>query len=155
MSLENELRTEQVAHLDLSGFSRVASGASVADTLHTLQAERHNVCLVTDGSKLIGIFTERDALRKVVDRPESLAEPIDDYMTPDPVTVTPSTSAAAALQLMDDHRFRNLPVVDAQGKIVGNMTHQAIIDFLAARYAVEILNLPPHVERYPRKAEGG
>ena len=156
MSLESELRSEQVTHLDLSGFSRVSGGTTVAETLEKLQTDRHNVCLILDSdSALIGIFTERDVLRKIVDQPEALKAPIDDFMTPNPITVAPTASAAAALQLMDQHRFRNLPVVDKSGTIIGNMTHQAIIEFLAARYAVDILNLPPDPELVSDQAEGG
>ncbi len=159
MSLESELRQEQVAHLDLSGFSSVASGTSVRDALAQLRADRRNVCLITDTSggksQLKGIFTDRDVLRKVVGSPETLDAAIDSVMTENPITIPPSSSAADALKLMDDNHFRNLPAVDEEGTIVGDMTHQAVIAFLADRYPVEVLNLPPQPDRFPRKAEGG
>lgn len=155
MTLEQELKAEQVTHLDLSGFSRITSGSSMRDALSKMQAEKHNVCLVTDGSGLIGILTERDVLRKVVNQPQTWDRPVDEVMTPHPVTITPQTSAAEALWLMDEKHFRNLPVVVADGAIVGNMTHQAVINYLAARYPVEVLNRPPHPDRFPRKQEGG
>lgn len=155
MSLESELRHEQVVHLDLSAFSEVASGTPVHAALARLREERHNVCLVTEKGRLVGIFTDRDVLRKVADTPTTLAERIDELMSRNPITVLPTTSAAAALQLMDANHFRNLPVVQADGKLVGNMTHKAIIDFLAARYPVEVLNRPPRPEQFPRKPEGG
>lgn len=163
MSLESELRQEQVTHLDLSGFSSVASGTSVRDALALLRAERHNVCLITDGSpdgspaetQLKGIFTDRDVLRKVVGSPETLDAAIDTVMTENPITIQPNSSAADALKLMDKHHFRNLPAVDADGTIIGDMTHQAVVAYLADRYPVEVLNLPPQPDRFPRKAEGG
>lgn len=159
MSLESELRQEQVAHLDLSGFSSVTSGTSVRDALAQLRADGHNVCLITDGSngetQLKGIFTDRDVLRKVVGSPETLDADIDTVMTQNPITVAPTSSAADALKLMDDNHFRNLPAVDEAGAIRGDMTHQSIIAFLADRYPVEVLNLPPQPDRFPRKAEGG
>jgi len=155
MSLESELREEQVAHLDLSGFSSVASGTSVRDALTQLRADRHNVCLITDGTHLKGIFTDRDVLRKVVGSPETLDAAIDTVMTENPITISPNASAADALKLMDDKHFRNLPTVDDDGAILGDMTHQSIVAFLADRYPVEVLNLPPQPDRFPRKAEGG
>ena len=156
MTLESELREEQVSHLGLSGFSKASSGAAVRDVLAQLRAERHNVCLITDADdKLVGIFTDRDVLRRVVNAPETLDAPIDDVMTKAPVTIRPNLSAAAALRAMDENHFRNLPAVDEHGAILGDMTHQSIINFLAARYPVEILNRPPDPERFPRKQEGG
>jgi hypothetical protein len=56
---------------------------------------------------------------------------------------------------MDANHFRNLPAVDADGTIVGNMTHQSIINYLAARYPIEVLNQPPRPDQFPSKAEGG
>jgi len=155
MSLETELQKERVSHLDLSGFSQIDSGTSVQNALEKLRIERHTVCLITDENSLVGIFTERDALRKVVGSPDLLEQPIDVVMSRDPITISPDLSAAEALTLMDANHFRNLPAVQADGTIVGNMTHESIIAYLADRYPVEVLNRPPQPDRFPRKAEGG
>ncbi|MEM7127408.1 MAG: CBS domain-containing protein [Chloroflexota bacterium] len=155
MSLESELRQEHVAHMDLSGFSSVPSGTSVRDVLSQLRTDGHNVCLVTDGNQLKGIFTDRDVLGKVVGSTQTLDAPVDDVMTNSPITIKPDASAADALRLMDENHFRNLPAVDENGTIVGDMTHLSVVNYLAARYPVEVLNLPPQPDRFPRKAEGG
>jgi len=155
MSLKEELQTEQVSHLNLTKFTQMESGTVTRAVLDKMRQEKSRVCLVTADGRLVGIFTERDVLRKVVTAPETLDGPIDDVMTPDPMTVTPQTQAADALWLMDDHHFRNLPVVSQDGAIVGNMTHAAIINYLGARYPVELLNLPPDPDQFPRKPEGG
>lgn len=155
MSLKEELISERVSHLDLSKFCQIASGTAVRATLAHMRQKQTNVCLITSDGHLTGILTERDVLTKVAATPENLDVSVDDIMTPHPITVTPDTSAADALWLMDDKKFRNLPVVDANGQIVGNMTHQAVISFLAARYPVEVLNRPPRPDQFPRKQEGG
>lgn len=155
MSLESELRSERVSHLRLSGFTAVPAGTSVRDALGRMRTDGNTVCLVTEERQLVGIFTERDVLRKVADKPGVLDTPITSVMTPDPISVGPEASAASTLRLMEKHHIRNLPVVDASGQIVGSMTHMAVIDWLAARYPVEVLNRPPDPERFPRKAEGG
>ena len=122
--------------------------------MDALRADKHNVALITDDGRLIGIFTDRDVLRKVAGNADILDEAIDTVMTRDPITVSPETSAADALKLMDEHHFRNLPAVDANGVVIGDMTHQAVIHYLAARYPQEVLNRPP-TQQFPRKAEGG
>jgi signal-transduction protein with cAMP-binding, CBS, and nucleotidyltransferase domain len=155
MSLKQELINERVAHLDLSRFCQIASGTAVRTALAEMRQNKTNVCLVTSNSKLIGIFTERDVLTKVAMVAESLDKPVDEIMTANPITVTPETAAAEALWLMDNKKFRNLPVIDEFGKIIGNMTHQAVIGFLATRYPVEVLNRPPRPDQFPLKQEGG
>lgn len=155
MSLKEELMNEQVSHLDLSGFCQIASGTAVRQSLANMRQNKTNVCLVTKGHELVGILTERDVLTKVATNPANLDVTVDDIMTAHPITVTPETSAADALWLMDAKQFRNLPVVNKNGRIVGNMTHQAVISFLAARYPVEVLNRPPRPDQFPKKQEGG
>ena len=155
MNLAVELQEEKVAHLDLSGFSQVPSGTTVREALNKLRAERHNICLITQGTHLLGIFTDRDVLRRVVGVEGAIDGPIDSVMTRNPITITPDAPALDALSIMDEHQFRNLPVVDSQGNVVGDMTHQAIIAYLATRYPVEVLNRPLQADRFPRRAEGG
>jgi CBS domain-containing protein len=153
--LEQELKAELVTHLDLSGFCLVAAGTAVQDTLNQMRDHNVNVCMVTAGERLAGIFTDRDVLSRVATQNERLNQPIDQVMTPDPITVGPETSAAAALWLMDAKGIRNLPVVGDDGRILGAMTHQAVIRYLAARYPIEVQNRPPNPEQFPRKQEGG
>ncbi|MCP4417541.1 MAG: CBS domain-containing protein [Chloroflexi bacterium] len=155
MSLKQELINERVAHLDLSGFCEIVSGTAVRQTLSEMRQHKTNVCLITSSNNLIGILTERDISTKIAAMPENLDKLVDEIMTPNPITVTPNSSAADALWLMDDKKFRNLPVVDESGKIVGNMTYRAVISFLATRYPIEVLNRPPRPDQFPRKQEGG
>lgn len=58
---------------------------------------------------------------------------LDLIMTAEPVTVSPSTSLNEASSLMRKHRFRHLPVVDAQGQLVGLLS---LTDVLAATDSV-------------------
>jgi len=155
MSLKEELEKEQVRHLDLSRYCVVESGTPVRETIARMRAEQGRAALIVRDGKLVGIFTERDVLRRVALVAEAMHGPIDAVMTDAPIAVAPDRSAAAALWLMDDHHFRNLPVVDDQGRIVGDMTYAAIIRYLAARYPVEVLNRPLRPEQYADEAEGG
>ncbi|MFO7640127.1 MAG: CBS domain-containing protein [Candidatus Competibacteraceae bacterium] len=77
------------------------------------------VPVMVDG-RLAGIFTERDALMRVLGRDlDPTATPMGAVMTKDPVTASPATSVEAALTLMSQHRCRHLPVVGADGALVG------------------------------------
>ncbi len=155
MSLKEELESERVDCLDLSGYCQTATGTAVSDALSLMRQNRSNVCLVLDGDRLAGVFTERDIVRKAALRPELLDKPVDEIMTADPIVVSRESSAAEALRLMHDKRIRNLPVIAEDGAVVGDMTYRSVIQYLAARYPVEVLNRPPQPARFPRKAEGG
>ena len=134
MDAGKALKQEQVGHLDLQSFTIVESGTSVQDVVDQMRHERHNCALVQKKGALIGIFTERDVLRKVVTDPGTWQKKIDELMTPGPASVSPSDSAASALKKMEEGRFRNVPVVDEDGAIHGNVTHYAFIKFLAEHF---------------------
>ncbi len=155
MSLKQELEREKVSDLDLSEFCQVAPGTAVSEAIKKMQATQSKVCLVTQDKHLKGILTDRDVLRKIAVNTATFSKPVESVMTKDPVTINPTTTAAYALWLMDDKHFRNLPVVDRTGNVVGNMTHQAVINYLAARYPVEVLNRPNNPDNFPNKPEGG
>ena len=69
--------------------------------------------LVVDGSKLCGIFTERDALFRVLaeGRDPGVTQ-LSQVMTPQPQTIHPDQPFLDALRMMHKGRFRHLPVVE-------------------------------------------
>jgi len=154
MNLEQELQKELVAHLNLSNFTSVEIGISVKRTIEKMREEKNTCAIITDHGALVGIFTEHDILAKIVNNPETWLLPIDDFITPSPLTVRDKDSVQVALTLMEENQFRNLPVVDEKGKVVGNLTHYAIIKYLADRFPETVYNLSPEPDRNPRKRDG-
>jgi len=78
-----------------------------------------SVAVVDDSGHLVGIFTGRDAVGRVLARRlDPATTRLADVMTADPQTLAPGQSAIEALRLMWDGGFRHLPLVK-QGKVVG------------------------------------
>jgi CBS domain-containing protein len=96
------------------------------ESTSVMQAARHmhtnnaSAVLVTDAdANLVGIFTERDAISRVLAAGrDPLATTLADVMTNNPETIGPQTTATEALRLMQAARCRHLPIVD-DGKAVG------------------------------------
>ena len=98
----------------------VSAGASVRETAHLMLDKKVGAVLVMDGGKLLGVFTERDALRFfVATRRNADLTNVSDVMTKDPITVPPDTLIDSARDLMCEKGFRHLPVVDAAGTCTG------------------------------------
>lgn len=127
MNIAEHFRVHQVERLDLSHYCRVASGCTVRATLDKLNESGNNCAFVMQQNRLVGIFTDRDVLRKVVDAPNCWADPIDSVMTRTPRTVASKAPAMDALHLMNTHRFRNVPVMDDADAVVGNLTHFSLM----------------------------
>ena len=82
------------------------------------QEEMGSVLVCDDAGHLTGIFTARDAVRRVLGGGKARNVKLKEVMTRDPVTMTPDHSAIDALRLMWDGGFRHLPVVENR-QIVG------------------------------------
>ena len=91
----------------------------VSEAARWMQGRRVGAILVVDGDRLVGIFTERDALFRVVaEKRDPATTLLSDVMTANPTTISPRDSFPTALQIMHAGRFRHVPVVE-DGKPVG------------------------------------
>jgi CBS domain-containing protein len=92
--------------------------------------------LVTERGRLLGIFTERDAFRRVFARAlDPDATRLSDVMTKDPETIAPGDSVADAIRRMDEFGYSHLPVVD-DDRVVGVLALRDLsIEDLAAMHA--------------------
>ena len=94
--------------------------ATVRDACRYMRERRVGAVLVIEGdNRLLGIFTGRDAVHRVLAEGRSAARTkLAEVMTRDPNTMPPGKTAIEALRLMEDGRYRHMPVVDG-GRVVG------------------------------------
>jgi CBS domain-containing protein len=99
---------------------RVLTASSTALDAAVLMAETRKAVLVVDGNELVGLFTFRDLMSRVVanELNPDITE-ISEVMTPDPEFGHPEMTALEALQMMHDNKFLTLPVCEGSGDIVG------------------------------------
>lgn len=86
----------------------------------TIMKERHvGAMMVVDQGQLVGVFTERDALNRVVaEGRDAMTTTLAEVMTHAPQTLGPDAAFSSALELMHDNRFRQVPVVE-NGRPIG------------------------------------
>ena len=92
--------------------------------------ERKNVgaVMVVEGERLVGIFTERDAVFRVIAQGrDPKTTRVADVMTAEPKTVDPDKSFGYALLLMHENGFRHVPVIEG-GKLVGVVSARDALD---------------------------
>mgnify|MGYP006272170951 CR=1 FL=1 len=95
----------------------VSEDTSVADLMSRMFEERHTGYPVLDGDELVGMVTLEDA--RSVREVERDAYRVDDVMATNLVAADPNADALTALQTMQEHGVGRLPVVDADGELVG------------------------------------
>lgn len=115
---------------DISNPKYVLETDPVSKAIDLMKENHIGSCLVIDENvKLKGIFTERDVLNKVVNHDESLTQEIRHYMTQNPQTIQANDSVVIALSMMTHGKFRNLPVVNMEGRAVGAISISDIMLF--------------------------
>ena len=142
-----------------SGRSRSRPGATVTEAMRAMQREHRGCVLVTDDgtmrSKLIGIFTERDVLFRIVDKGRNPAAlPIGDVMTPNPENLSARATVAYVLNKMSVGGFRHVPVVDDEHRPVCVISVRDVVNFLVNAFPREVLNLPELGTTPPVSREG-
>jgi CBS domain-containing protein len=111
----------------------VGPDSSVAECVRTMTAKRIGALIVMEGERLIGIFTERDALNRVLAAGlDPVSTKISTVMTKDPFCIPPAITVAEAMELVTTRRFRHLPIVE-NGKVLavissGDLTHWLVQD---------------------------
>jgi CBS domain-containing protein len=123
----------------------IAPEATVYTAL-TLMAEKNvGALLVVSGSKLVGIFSERDYARKVILHGKHSKEiPVSEIMTSKVVCIDPDKTAGECMALMTEKRFRHLPVLDSD-RLVGVISIGDVVRAVVAEQQFTIQQLESYI----------
>ena len=114
----------------MSGIRGVCSVAETTDNKQDkLQIEARSSCvLVVENNQPVGIFTERDVVRLSTQKRDLANLAIGDLMNHPVVTLRESqfNDLFFAINLLQHHHIRHLPVVDDQNQLVGMLTHESL-----------------------------
>ena len=98
----------------------IPPAATVRDLLGLLAEQRIGAAVVTSDDAIVGIVSERDVVRRLADDVGALLDrQVAEIMTVDVVTCSKETSVEDLARTMTERRIRHVPVVDADGALVG------------------------------------
>ena len=126
-------------------YAAVRPDDTVLSALSLMAEQDIGSVLVTEGERLLGIFTERDYARKVVLKGlVSRDSRVGDLMTPNPCTISPSSTVDEVMRTMTENHFRHLPVVE-QGRIAGIVTIGDMVKSIVSQQEVTIRQLSSYI----------
>jgi CBS domain-containing protein len=115
----------------------VTEDSSVLSGLQYMMERNISALLIVENDILTGIFTERDYARKIILHGKSSAEtPIKEVMTADPIT---------CMKIMTDKHIRHLPVMAANGKLLGMVSIGDVVKFIIADQKQTISQLENYI----------
>jgi CBS domain-containing protein len=129
----------------------VAPEVRVLDAVRKMNQEHIGALLVCESNELVGIFTERDVLTRVVDAGRDPgATKVVDVMTSEVETVRSSTGVQDAMALISERRFRHLPIID-DGELLGVVSSGDLTRWVSRNQEGHIKDLVNYITgKYPR-----
>jgi CBS domain-containing protein len=120
----------------------IASNSMVFDAIQLMADKNVGALPVIDNGQLVGMISERDYTRKVSLKGKSSKDtPVQDIMTPEPVTVNATDTVSECMRVMTDSRIRHLPVMDGKKMIglvsIGDLVREIISAQTATIEALE------------------
>jgi CBS domain-containing protein len=134
----------------------VSPGTSLADCLRRIQGSgKGDSILVVDAEgHLLGVLPERDIVAELVAPGRDLRQPVEDLMNTEPRTFQPDQTIRDAMELMQTGRYRNVPLVDEDGRVAGIVRQRDLLRYLAESFPEAVLNLPPRPDQQIEEPEG-
>lgn len=144
----------KVLNLD---YIHTVSESTLLETAIAYMANNNKGCVgvIDTEGHLIGIFTERDLLRRVVSKQVDLKKAfIRDYMTRNPQTLSEEDPIAFALNHMSDGSFRHIPIKKNE-EVKYMLSVKDIVDQISLAYRDKVFNLPPRFRQESSGEYGG
>ena len=127
---KGQLTADHLSELPMGPALCLPSSATVRQAVETLREARHGCVLIEDDGHLVGIFTERDLLNRVLLAGRNPAETrLGEVMTPDPFTLASVDPPAFAIHRMVSQGLRHLPIVD-DGTLKGFVSVRHVLRYI-------------------------
>jgi CBS domain-containing protein len=133
----------------------VPQSATIREAIRLMLEKEIGAVLVESGGRAVGIFTERDVLRRVATSGVTLDGPVTEVMTADPESLGVDDGIAFALNKMIVGGFRHVPILDEHGAPVAVLSLREVVAFIVTLLPKRVMNLPPEPRLAARSADGG
>ena len=123
----------------------VSPDTEVREAIAGMAEKSAGTALVMDGNKLVGIFAERDFIRKIYLKDKcGKGIKVKEIMSVNLTTVGPDTTLERCMEIMTEKRIRHLPVLDG-GRVVGIVSIGDIVKFMVQEKEFVIKNLQSYI----------
>ena len=148
-------RQDSVSSMETKDYVCIAPSTPLSKAIEAMKRDEGGCAIVCaeDGS-VVGIFTERDLLTKIIGKETDLNAPVRNLMSAVVATLTPEATIGEAVAIMNDKGYRNIPLVK-DGKLAGSISVFDVIRYLAESYPKTTMNLPPNPDQVMDSTDGG
>ena len=148
-------RQDSVTLLETDDFVCIRPDTPLAEAIEQMKKDEGGCAIVCDESgQIVGIFTQRDLLNKIVGEEVDMNAPVRQFMSAAVETLTTDATVGDAVRVMNEKSYRNIPLVK-DGQLIGSISVFDVITYLAESYPKETMNLPPDPAQVMDTTDGG
>lgn len=154
-SLESDTFLGPISELSLPKLITVESDMKLGEAIALMQSKGFGSLVVVENDELVGIFTERDVLMRVIGKLEDWQKvAISQVMTPAPQTLQAGDEIAYVLNNMHVGGYRHVPIVDENERPVSMVSIKDVVSWVLDHFPKEITNLTGEPYRGKKSREG-
>jgi CBS domain-containing protein len=148
------VREDSINLLETDDYVCIQPSTTLSEAIERMREDEGGCAIICEETRIVGIFTERDLLTKIIGEQVDMSSPVSQWMTTTVETLTPAATIGDAVRVMNEKGHRNIPVVK-DGQLVGSISVFDVITYLAESYPKETMNLPPVPAQVMDTQEGG
>jgi CBS domain-containing protein len=148
-------REDSVSMMETDDYVCIEPSTPLYQAIEVMKQDEGGCAIVcAQDQSVVGIFTERDLLTRIVGQGVDGNDPVSNWMSPVVATLEPEATIGEAVAVMNEKGYRNIPLVK-DGKLVGSISVFDVIRYLAESYPQSTINLPPNPAQIMDTEEGG
>ncbi|CAN5843563.1 CBS domain-containing protein [soil metagenome] len=147
-------RGDKVNLMETDDYVCLEPADSLSKAVEVMKRDEGGCAIVCDHGKVVGIFTERDVLTKIIGESVDMNDAVSKWMSPIVATLSPDATIGDAVAMMTEKSYRNIPLVK-DGQLAGSISVFDVISYLAETYPKETMNLPPNPDQVMNSEHGG
>jgi CBS domain-containing protein len=148
------VRSDSINLMETDDYVCLEPSTPLSEAIERMKEDEGGCVIICEARRVVGIFTERDLLTKIIGEQVEMSSPVSQWMTPTVETMPPDGTIGDAVRVMNEKGYRNIPVV-RDGQLVGSVSVFDVITYLAESYPKETMNLPPDTGQVMDTQEGG
>ncbi len=147
-------RNDKVSLMETDDYVCLDPSDPLSKAVEVMKLDEGGCAIVCERGRVVGIFTERDVLTKIIGQSVDMGDRVSKWMSPIVATLSPDATIGDAVVIMTEKSYRNIPLVK-DGQLAGSISVFDVISYLAETYPKETMNLPPNTAQVMDSEHGG
>jgi CBS domain-containing protein len=147
-------RHDKVSLMETADYVCIEPSDPLSKAIEVMKGDEGGCAIVCEQRRVVGIFTQRDVLTRIIGEPVDMNDAVSKWMSPTVATLSPDATIGDAVAMMTDKSYRNIPLVK-DGQLAGSISVFDVISYLAESYPKETMNLPPNIDQVMDSEHGG